>query len=173
MLLSNLMELLFASILTLLMLIVLYTDVRWMLIHNWLNILVAALFPIAALTLPHETDWLMSLAAAAAFFAGGLALFSFNIMGGGDVKLLGALGLWLGWSMAAVNFLVYMSFMGGVATVFLLLLRVAIKKLSKKPDAERIECLRTGAPVPYGIAIALGFLVVLWAGEVPMLGQIL
>jgi prepilin peptidase CpaA len=67
-------------------------------------------------------------------------LFQIGWIGGGDVKLLGALGLWLPLA-AVVKLLVIMSLAGG-----LLCLGMAVRQRHKAPG-ERPQ-------VPYGVAIA-------------------
>lgn len=71
------------------------------------------------------------------FFA---AMFAFGWMGGGDVKLLAALVLWLPWPAVAL-LLVIMSFAGGVLTLATILW-TRIRNPSATPE------------IPYGVAIA-------------------
>ena len=72
-----------------------------------------------------------------ALFAGAFAL---GVMGGGDVKLIGALALWLPWQ-PALQMLFLMSLVGGGITLLML--------------ADRRRRRSTAAiEVPYGIAIA-------------------
>jgi len=73
--------------------------------------------------------------------------FAMGAMGGGDVKLLGALALWLPWQ-AVVALLFVTSVAGGVLTIAFLIAR----KLAGKTDRPEI---------PYGLAIAFGGLWVL------------
>src|SRR5687768_15918285 len=81
-------------------------DVVTFRIPNWANAGVAVGFlvfaGIATLT-GAELPWLLHLAAGAAVFAGGLLLFQFRAMGGGDVKLLAAAALWVGWGVGLVT----------------------------------------------------------------------
>jgi prepilin peptidase CpaA len=67
-------------------------------------------------------------------------LFAFGWIGGGDVKLLGALALWLPWQ-AVVMMLVIMSFAGLVVT-FATLLWSRVRRSGATPE------------IPYGVAIA-------------------
>jgi prepilin peptidase CpaA len=67
-------------------------------------------------------------------------LFAFGWIGGGDVKLLGALALWLPWQ-AVVMMLVIMSFAGLVVT-FATLLWSRVRRPGATPE------------IPYGVAIA-------------------
>ena len=62
----------------------------------------------------------IQLAVAAAAFAVGLGLFVINQMGGGDVKLITALALFLA-PIAFVNFLLVMSVLNGVLTIAMLI----------------------------------------------------
>jgi len=82
------------------------------------------------------------------------AAFAFGWMGGGDVKLLGALALWLTWPKL-VTMLFVMSLAGGALTLaFLVAARLA--RRSERPE------------IPYGLAIALGGF---WAISEPFLYQ--
>ena len=78
------------------------------------------------------------------FFAGAFAL---GAMGGGDVKLIGAIALWLPWP-ALLLMLVIMSLAGGALTLALMI---------------RKKLARTEGPleIPYGVAIAAGAILTL------------
>lgn len=80
-----------------------------------------------------------------AFFAGAFAL---GQMGGGDVKLIGALALWLP-VQPLIWMLILMSLIGGGLT----LLMVAEKKLRSRGTMP--------LEIPYGVAIAMATLLVL------------
>ena len=80
-----------------------------------------------------------------AFFAGAFAL---GQMGGGDVKLIGALALWLP-VQPLIWMLILMSLIGGGLT----LLMVAEKKLRRRGTMP--------LEIPYGVAIAIATLLVL------------
>ncbi len=73
------------------------------------------------------------------FFAGA---FYINMMGGGDVKLAGALALWFA-PYDVLRLIVVMSIVGGVLTLIVVGLHRA-KKKEGRPE------------VPYGVAIAAG-----------------
>jgi prepilin peptidase CpaA len=91
-----------------------------------------------------------SLAIGAAVFLFGAALFYFNQMGGGDVKLLTALGIWAG-PAEILPFLLQVAVAGGVLTAaWILHGRLAAPVLGRvmPADAKRV--------VPYGVAIAAG-----------------
>ena len=88
----------------------------------------------------------------------GTIFFSRSWMGGGDVKLLAAGGLWCdfstGWKM-----LVAVALAGGLETVLILLSRGF--PWSDR-TLERVEFLRRRGGIPYGIAIAAGLILVTW-----------
>lgn len=110
----------------------------------------------------------MSLLAGAAVFAGCFALFAFNVMGGGDAKLLTAVAVWFGFGPPLFAFLIYVAYIGGILTLLILLLR-----------AKSSAVLAMGLPiphslllarkVPYGIAIAIGGFMAF--PEAPMVAQ--
>ena len=87
-------------------------------------------------------DMAMQIGVAALVFGLFAIAFRFGAMGGGDVKLVAALALWLP-PGAVLKLLIIMSIAGGLLTVAM----VARHRLSK-PGGE--------LEIPYGIAIAFG-----------------
>jgi len=77
------------------------TDLRSRIISNRLNLIVAALAPLwwIACGLPLWPDVVAQLGAGIVVFAIFAGLFALGLMGGGDVKLLGALALWFPWQI--------------------------------------------------------------------------
>jgi prepilin peptidase CpaA len=131
-------------------------DWRSRIIPNWLN---------GAIALGAIPFWIASgtglwpgvalhVAVAAAVFGVFAIAFHLGMMGGGDVKMLGAIALWLPWT-AVVQLIVIMSLAGGALTVAMVLRH----RLSK---AEGV------LEVPYGIAIAFAGL---WLVGEPILNQ--
>jgi prepilin peptidase CpaA len=124
-------------------------DARTREIANWKNITIALLAPLwwwaHGMGLWPEIAVQVGIACLVfVFFAGAFAL---GQMGGGDVKLIGALALWLP-VVPLVWMLVIMSLLGGALTLLL----VAEKWIR-----------RGGKPleIPYGVAIAIAALLVL------------
>ncbi len=125
------------------LLVAAYTDIRRRQIDNWLNLgiaLAAPLFWWASGMGWSDIGWQMGCALAALVVLAGL--FAFGAMGGGDVKLLVALALWIKplWFMQLVT---VMAISGGVLTVVMAFWHVARRQREK-------------LAIPYGLAIAFG-----------------
>jgi prepilin peptidase CpaA len=131
-------------------------DARTREIANWKNATVALLAPVwwYANGLDVWPDMALQLGVALAVFAVLLLVFHFGLMGGGDVKLIVALALWLPFP-AFLSMLMVMSIAGGVVTLAMIIDR-AIKK-----TRDQVE-------VPYGVAIAFAGILAL---REPLLNQ--
>lgn len=118
-------------------------DARTREIANWKTAAVALLAPVwwVANGLPLWPDVAIQIGVALAVFAVFLAVFHFGLMGGGDVKLIVALSLWLPFS-AFVTMLMVMSIAGGIVTIAMIIER-------------RIARNKNQIEVPYGVAIAV------------------
>lgn len=94
------------------------TDLRARIISNRLNLGVAALAPLwwIACGLPLWPGMAVQLLVGLLVFVLFAALFAFGMMGGGDVKLLGALALWFPWQ-AVLTLLTLMAILGGAVTI--------------------------------------------------------
>ncbi|MEN3976066.1 prepilin peptidase [Emcibacter sp. SYSU 3D8] len=101
-----------------------------------------------------HADWLSGLISAGILLLLGFLLFYFNIMGGGDSKLIAAMGLWVGLSHM-VAFLLYTAIAGGFVTLAVLL----IHHLTARNSGNITPAAPT---VPYGVAIALGGSIAAW-----------
>ena len=124
-------------------------DARTREIANWKNAAIALLAPLwwwSHGLAWHDIGQLFGIAAAVfAFFC---VAFHFGWMGGGDVKMIGALSLWFFWIQSLAQMLIVMSLVGGAITLLLVIDR-AIRK-----STAQIE-------IPYGIAIAIAALLVI------------
>lgn len=119
------------------------TDLRSRRIGNWLTGAIALAAPLfwAASGLDLWPEIAKQIGVALATFAVLAVLFRFGAMGGGDVKLLTALALWIEPSLF-LSFLFVMALLGGVVTILFGAWHVARRR------RERLA-------VPYGVAIAL------------------
>lgn len=137
------------ALLALLLVVAAVIDVRTFTISNRLNLTVALAAPIYwwSAHLPLWPDVGLQVAIAAGVFALLAAAFYAGMMGGGDVKLAAALALWFS-PLSTLKFLIFMSIAGGLLTLVV----VGLHRLRKK----------AGKPqVPYGVAIAVGGLIIL------------
>ena len=101
-----------------------------------------------------EPEVWQNFAVFAALMAIGFALFSAGRLGGGDVKLFAAAGLWFDLD-GALTMMMYVFLAGGVLALLILGLRMF--GWSERARG-RIQLLRAGAGIPYGVAIASGAL---------------
>ena len=92
----------------------------------------------------------------AALLGAGTLLFGIGKMGGGDVKLLAAVGLWCSLK-AALTLLPAVFITGGL----LALLILAARTIAPKGSGARVIVLKPRSGIPYGIAIAAGALLTL------------
>lgn len=141
-----------------------FSDLRSRTIANWLNAAIALgapLFWLASwqsgdMTLWPGIAWQLGVAAAAfALLAG---LFALGAMGGGDVKLLTALALWIP-PLLFVQLLIVMALAGGALTLIFSAWHIARRRKDR-------------LAVPYGIAIACGGLWVLGTNYWPAAGAV-
>lgn len=117
-------------------------DARVREIANWKNAVIALLAPVwwVAIGLEPWPGMVLQLGVATLVFAAFCVAFHFGQMGGGDVKLIGALALWLP-PLPLMTMLLVMSIAGGVITLL-----IAVEHKMKKKQGV-IE-------IPYGVAIA-------------------
>lgn len=125
-------------------------DVRFRTIANAKNAAIALAAPLWwwANGMAPWPDITIQIGLAALVFALFVGAFALGMMGGGDVKLIGALALWLPLA-PLLRLLLLMSLLGGALTLLMLL-----EKRLRRPEAGPIE-------VPYGVAITLAALIVL------------
>lgn len=118
------------------------TDIRSRTISNLLNAGIALAAPIYwwATGLTLWPDAALQVLFALAVFAAFAGLFAIGAMGGGDVKLIGALALWFPIA-PFMSLLTMMAILGGALTVVMLVIH------KFRPREGAIE-------VPYGVAIA-------------------
>jgi prepilin peptidase CpaA len=133
-------------------------DVRTREIANWKNAAIALLAPLWWWSngLALWPDLAIHLGVAAIVFTLFCVVFYFGAMGGGDVKMIGALALWFPFQ-GLIWMLIVMSLVGGALTLLLIIERAVRRKTSA------IE-------VPYGVAIAIAALISL---PEPFLNQFL
>ena len=136
------------------LLVAAFTDFRHRKIDNWLTAAIALGAPLfwfaMGLSLP-EIGWQIGIAIAS--FAVLAGLFALGAMGGGDVKLLTALALWIrpDWFLQLI---VIMALLGGLLTIVFGAWHIARRR-------------RDRIAIPYGIAISAAGLWVLASQYLP------
>ncbi|MGB0748448.1 MAG: A24 family peptidase [Magnetospiraceae bacterium] len=133
-----------------------FHDLATLTIPNWISILLAASFlPLALVSGMGLTDIALHYGFGIIALGLGILLFALKIMGGGDSKLIAALGVWLGWKLF-LPFLLIMAIAGGALSLAILLARKRWQ--GERPVRFRwlAEGIFTGGKVPYGVAIAIG-----------------
>jgi prepilin peptidase CpaA len=132
------------GLLALMLLAACWCDLRSRTIPNQLNLAIALLaIPFWWTTgLAIWPDAALQIGVAALVFGLFAIAFAIGAMGGGDVKLVGAVALWLPWQ-AVLALLVLMSLAGGALTLAMVL-RHRLARRQGQPE------------IPYGLAIAFG-----------------
>jgi len=77
-------------------------DIWKYIIPNVLSVALIGLFVVVAAASPFPINWWSHLGAAAAFFAVGIALYAFKILGAGDIKLITSVSLFAGFEQLPV-----------------------------------------------------------------------
>ena len=136
------------------------SDLFTMTISNRISLALAAGFLVLAIVSGMGAyDILMHVAAGAAVLTIGFACFAMGWVGGGDAKVAAAAALWFGFAHL-MNYLLYASLFGGALTLLLLQFRQWPLPVSfaSQPWLARLHARETG--IPYGIALAIGALVI-------------
>ena len=141
------------------------SDIATMTIPNRLSIALALAFPLAALAAgysPIEIAWQCAFGAAALGVV--FLMFNFNLMGGGDAKLIAAASLGLG-AQATPSFVVWTTIAGGALAI----MAVAARRLAQPSPTGPAFLNRLLSPergIPYGVAIAAGAIAALPASRI-------
>ncbi|MEH6757496.1 MAG: prepilin peptidase [Parasphingorhabdus sp.] len=126
------------------------TDIKSRHISNKLNLAIALGAPVfwIASGMNFWPDMVWQIGIATVIFTIFAGMFAIGAMGGGDVKLLTAIALWLHW-LTLIQMLIVMSIAGGVLT----LLMITAKKIQKTEGPVK---------VPYGVAISFSGLWIIY-----------
>ena len=136
------------------------SDLLTMTISNRVSLgLVAGFFLLALASGMGLHDLLSHAGAGATVLALGFACFAFGWVGGGDAKVAAGVALWFGFDHL-LAFLLYASLFGGALTLLLLQLRQwpLPSPLTGQAWLLKLHAKETG--IPYGIALAIGALMV-------------
>lgn len=136
-----------------------FCDFRTLHIPNWISVALALVF------LPAALIGELALPSIAAHygvgflvFAAGAILFVRGFLGGGDVKLLTAAAIWVGWN-ELLAYLLATAVLGGALALFVLFLRnfPVAPFFGSLPGLQ--NCLAGDKEIPYGAAIGLAAII--------------
>lgn len=132
------------------------SDIARLIIPNWISIALVAIFPVAALIAGAPFAEIgLHLLFAFGVLALGFVLFQFNVIGGGDAKLLAAVSIWTGYT-AFVPFIMWTALAGGAMALVLLTARQLVPAGSYPRVVDHLLKKQNG--IPYGVAIMVGAL---------------
>lgn len=133
-----------------------FSDASRLIIPNWVSIALTAIFPVAALIAGAPLlEVGLHLVFAFGVLALGFVLFQFNVIGGGDAKLLAAVSVWTGFT-AFMPFILWTAIAGGVMALALLTARQLIPAGTYPAFVDHLLKKQNG--IPYGVAIMIGAL---------------
>ena len=139
------------------------SDFSRFIIPNRVCLAIAALYPAHVLASGFAVDWQGAALLAAGTFAAGCLLFALRLAGGGDVKFLSAIMLWVGPALFW-PFMIVTALAGGVLALAALFAHrawrtVAVRMIGMASGVGQ-QALPEALRLPYGIAIAAGGLFV-------------
>ncbi|MGQ0457146.1 MAG: A24 family peptidase [Hyphomicrobium sp.] len=135
-------------------------DLFTMRIPNKISLVLIAGFLVSALymRMPLETFGLY-VGVGAAMLAATFTLFSFNLFGGGDAKLMAVGALWMGPDYV-LPFVAYVTILGGGLSILILAYRKFVPAEAVGLPGWAVRLHLRGSGIPYGIAIAAAALLV-------------
>jgi prepilin peptidase CpaA len=139
------------------------SDFSRFIIPNRVCLAIAVLYPAYVFASGGAADWQGGALLSAATFAVGAVLFALRLAGGGDIKFMTAIMLWVGPALFW-PFMMVTALAGGVLAVAVLLANrawrtMAVRVIGMASGLEQAALPQT-LHVPYGIAIAAGGLFV-------------
>ena len=132
------------------------SDLRHRILPNWISGVTALSGAVVALANGHLLD---AATVALALFVIGAAAFRFAVMGGGDVKLIAAMGFWLT-PATLPSFLLIMALTGGALGLAMLGYRAVAGPTPSDASGDAPPMT-----VPYGVAIAVSGLFILFGAQ--------
>lgn len=145
-----------------LVLVAAVSDVVSYRIPNVVVVMLLVLYPIFVIVSPAEVQWLYSTGIFAAVIAVGMGLYAFRMIGAGDIKLLAAILLWAGPSLAPLALLIGIIASGLVALIMVSNLRFvlasALSSISKKSLGDKF----LAKSMPWGIGLGVAGIFAGW-----------
>jgi prepilin peptidase CpaA len=135
-------------------------DLFTMTIPNRISaLMVIAFFPLAASAGLGAWDVAWHLAAGLLMLGMGVGLFAAGWFGGGDAKLMAAIGLWVGME-SLFAYMFYVALAGGMLATLFSMVRSMPLPRAFLGEAWALRLHRPDVGIPYGIALAAGALLV-------------
>lgn len=159
---ASFLDITFLSIVVGALAIAAISDLRRLEIPNWISVvLIASYIPASLLSEISYATIAVQFGVAAGLFVLGAIAYYFGLFGGGDVKLISALALWIPWQYFG-QFIIYIALVGGVLACLI----IVIAKLSVfHAIRKRISWINPESgyaqPIPYGVAIAAAGLLII------------
>jgi prepilin peptidase CpaA len=136
------------------------SDLLTMTISNRVSLLLIGGFLVLALASGMGLTTIgLHMAAGAVVLVVAFTCFAMGWMGGGDAKMASAIALWFGFTHL-LEFLIYASLFGGALTLLLLEFRRWPLPYALNGQAWLLRLHHQDTGIPYGIALAIGALVV-------------
>ena len=130
-------------------------------VPNFIPIALSLLFLVVAVLWRNDIEIIGHVGAGVLVFGLGALSYRFGVLGGGDVKLLTAIALWVGWDLLPL-YLLGVAIFGGVLALFLLGLRGLLHWIYRTDSSRAAlpSVLRVNESVPYAVAIGAGTVLV-------------
>lgn len=132
------------------------SDFTRFLIPNWVSMMIAAAYPLAALGMPFS-EWMGGLCVGILAFGLGFMLFARGLLGGGDVKLAAAVCLWIG----PTHLVDFATATAATAVGLGVLMLSPVRAHLPRPAWDGLPEEGLQQPMPFGVALAAGGLWVL------------
>ena len=135
-----------------------WSDCRTLNIPNTVSVGLLALFLPAALAGGLAWgDIGLHFAVGGAVLGLGIGVFALGIMGGGDIKFMAAVSVWIGWP-GVMGFILLVAVLGGVLALLALVLKRYSRRIGGLSRLPWLSPDATENAIPYGIAIGLAAL---------------
>ena len=159
------MTLIAQYILPLCLMVAAISDIRTRRIPNWISVVLITSFLLVGLIEGFSLGTLsIHMGIGLCVLICGFILFAFNVVGGGDAKLLASCAVWMG-PEAALTFLVLTALSGGLFSLGVLMFR----QMPLPVTAVKVDWISRlhmqGSGIPYGLAIAVGGIASLIASD--------
>jgi len=139
------------------------SDVTAYRIPNIVVLMMIVLYPIYVVVSPGEEQWLFSLGLFAVTIAIGVPLSLYGVFGAGDMKLLAAILLWAGPTLAAPALVVATVAGGLISLLMLSKMKFVIASALASIGRESLGKMLLAKNMPYGLGLAFGGIFVGWA----------